>query len=114
MQGPRFLSLAFTLMQQWASLNLPEQWKRVDAPVPIAYGTSDYISSIADDAYLADLINSFHPGRATVKAITAMDHYLTKAATMEESISRKPGTRIEFEPAVLEVIKAWLKESMSR
>ena len=113
-QGHTSYPAPYTLMQQWAALNLAEQWKRVDAPVLIAYGTSDYISSIADDQYLADLINSFHSGRATVKAIAGMDHYLTKAATMEESISRKPGTRVEFEPTVLEAIKAWLNESMSR
>jgi pimeloyl-ACP methyl ester carboxylesterase len=103
----------YTLMQQWAALNLAEQWKRVDAPVLIAYGTSDFISSIADDAYLADLINSFHPGHATLRAITGMDHYLTKAATMEESISRPPGARGEFEPAVLEVIEAWSRRLVS-
>ena len=56
-------------------------------------------------------ISSFHPGCATVKAITGMDHYLIKAGTMEESITRMPGTRAEFEPAVLE---AWLKEAVGK
>ena len=104
----------YTLMQQWAALNLAEEWKRVASPVLIVYGTSDFISSIADDPYLADLINSFHPGHATVKAIAGMDHYMTKAATMEESLTRTPGTRTEFEPAVLEVIRAWLNQELGK
>ncbi len=104
----------YTLMQQWAALNMAEEWKRVESPVLIVYGTSDFVSTTADDPYLADVINSFHPGRATVRAIAGMDHYLTRAASMEESITRKPGTRAEFEPAVLEAIKAWLNQAVSK
>lgn len=98
----------YTYMQQWAALNLAEEWKRVDAPVLVLYGTSDYISTVADDPYLADLINSFHPGRATLKAVPDMDHYLTKAASMEESMKRTTGLYGEFEPAVLDAVRGWL------
>lgn len=37
----------------------------------------------------------------------------TAVLLMEESIMRKPGTRVEFEPTVVQVIKSWLKESAS-
>jgi uncharacterized protein len=100
----------YTYMQQWAALNLAEEWKRVDAPVLVLYGTSDYISTVADDPYLADLINSFHPGRATLKAVPGMDHYLTKAASMEESMKRTTGIYGEFEPAVLDAVREWLTQ----
>lgn len=100
----------YTFMQQWAALNLAEEWKKIDAPVFVIYGTSDYISTIADDPYLVDLINSFHPGRATLKAIPNMDHYMTKAVSMAESINRPPGAPTEFEPAVLQAIKDWVRQ----
>lgn len=100
----------YTYMQQWAALNLAEEWKKVDAPVLVVYGTSDYISTIADDPYLADIINGFHPGRATLKAVPGMDHYLTKASSMEESMKRTTGLYGEFEPIVLDVVRDWLEQ----
>ena len=66
-------------------------WKAVSVPVLVVYGTSDYISSIADDDYLIDMINAFH-GSATLKAVTGMDHTMNRASTMADSFARKdPG-----------------------
>lgn len=98
----------YTYMQQWAALNLAEEWKKIESPVLVVYGTADYIATQADHPYLADIINSFHAGHATLKAINGMDHYMTQAGTMEESMKRTTGIRGEFEPALLEIIKAWL------
>jgi len=100
----------YTFMQQWAALNLAEEWKKIDVPTLIIYGTSDYISTIADDPYLAEIINGFHPGRATLKAIPNMDHYMTKAVSMEESMKRTAATPVEFEPLILESVKTWLQQ----
>ena len=97
-------------MQQWASLNLVEEWRKVDAPVLVVYGTADYVSTIADDPYLVEVINGFHPGRATLKAISGMDHYLAKASSMEESMKQSSGIFGEFEPAVLDVVRNWLDQ----
>src|SRR5207245_5039799 len=100
---------AYTYMQQWAALNLAEEWKKVTAPAQIVYGTSDFVSTIADDPYMADVLNSFHPGQATLKAIPNMEHGMTKAPSMEASANKSAGSASEFEPAVLEAIKLWLK-----
>lgn len=101
---------SYTYMQQWAAINPAEEWKKVSAPVLIIYGTSDFVSTIADDPLMADVINSFHPGNATLKAIPNMDHTMNKAASMEESMNAPAGKPLEFEPAVLEAIKAWLEQ----
>jgi pimeloyl-ACP methyl ester carboxylesterase len=98
----------YTFMQQWAALNVAEEWKKVNAPVLVIYGTSDYISTIADDPYLADIINQFHPGHATLKAIPNMDHYMLKASSMEESMKRVAAASTEFEPNVVDVTREWL------
>lgn len=100
----------YTFMQQWASLNLAEHWKRVDSPVLIVNGLSDFIATVSDGPYLADIINSFHPGHATLKTIPGMDHYLTRAASMEASMARTDGERGEFVPDVLDTIKGWLDQ----
>jgi uncharacterized protein len=100
---------AYTYMQQWAALNPAEEWKKVDVPVLVVYGTSDFVSTIADDPYMVDVINSFHPGHATLKAIPDMEHDLTKAASMEASLNRPATAPVEFEPAVLDAINAWLQ-----
>jgi len=99
----------YTYMQQWAVLNPAEEWKKVDAPVLVVYGTADFVSTIADDPYLVDVINSFHPGHATLKEIPNMEHGLTKAASMEVSLNKPANAAVEFEPAVLEAIKTWLR-----
>ena len=96
----------FTFVQQWADVNPAAAWKAVDVPVLVAYGTSDFVSTVADQPYLAATIDAFHPGRASAEAIAGMDHTLNKAATMEESFNRK-GVG-EFEPAIVAAVARWL------
>lgn len=102
----------YTFMQQWGAINPAEEWKKVDAPVLVVYGTSDYIATTTDAPYLSDIVNGFHPGRATLRAITNMDHYMTKAASMEESMKRTTGIYGEFEPSVLDAIREWLTQQV--
>jgi uncharacterized protein len=99
---------SYTYMQQWADLDLASEWKKVSSPVLIVYGSSDYVSSIADDPYMADLINSFHPGSATLQLIKNMDHPMYKAASMEESMNWPAGRTREFQTAIFEPIVSWL------
>jgi pimeloyl-ACP methyl ester carboxylesterase len=104
---------AYTYMQQWAALDPATEWKRVSSSVLIVYGTADFVSTIADDPMMADVINSFHPGHATLKAIPNMDHTMFKAASMQESMNWPADKPREFEPAVLEAIKTWLQQQAS-
>jgi len=94
-------------MQQWADVNIGAAWKAIDRPVLIVYGTSDFVATAADHPYLADVINAFHPGTATLRPIRGMDHPMNKAVSMAESFARStPG---EFEPKLLETIADWLR-----
>jgi pimeloyl-ACP methyl ester carboxylesterase len=98
----------FTYMQEWAALNPADAWKQVDVPVLILYGTSDYVSTIADDPLLADLINGFHAARATLRPISGMDHDMGQAPSMQASAA-EPGARRDFAPAALAEISGWLQ-----
>jgi pimeloyl-ACP methyl ester carboxylesterase len=98
----------YTLMQQWAAIDLSAQWKRVAAPVLIVQGETDFVATVADAPLLRDIVESFHPGHATLVTIPGMDHFLSKAGSMRESMARGgPG---DFEPKVLETISGWLRE----
>src|SRR5262249_54392632 len=98
-----------TYMQEWAGLALAAEWQKVRAPVLVVYGTSDFVSSIADDPYLGQIINEIHPNKASLEAIAGMDHNLTRAASMEESFGRPPGSGA-FVPEIVDTIAAWIAE----
>jgi len=96
----------YTYMQEWADLDLAAEWKRVEAPVLIVQGESDFVATVADAPLLRDIVESFHPGRATLEMIPGMDHYLTRSPSMKASMDKTAAG--EFEPRVLETIQRWL------
>ena len=98
----------YTYMQEWADLDLAAEWKRVEAPVLIVQGESDFVATVADAPLLRDIIESFHPGHATLSMIPGMDHYLTRAPSMKASMDKTAAG--DFEPRVLETIQGWLTQ----
>ena len=100
----------YTYMQQWAALDLSAEWKRVDVPVLIVQGETDYVATVEDAPLLRDIIESFHPGKATLAMIPKMDHFLTRAESMKSSMTAPTG---EFDPKVIDVIQAWLTRQAS-
>ncbi len=106
----------YTYMRQVAALNIAENWKPVDAPVLVIYGTSDFQTSADEHRYLTDVINSFHPGRATYVEIPNMDHGFESVPSQREGMQRylnnqPPG---EFNLAVLAEMQRWLDEVVKR
>jgi pimeloyl-ACP methyl ester carboxylesterase len=75
----------YTYMQQLGSLDLAPLWKQIDAPVLIFYGTADFVTDDYQHQYLTNMINAFHPGRATYVRIDGMDHGLTLAGSQKAS-----------------------------
>lgn len=68
--------VSYTYLQQIANLDLAVEWKKVDVPVLVTYGTSDPTTSADESHYLTDMINSFHPGRASYIELPGMGHGL--------------------------------------
>jgi len=79
----------YTYMQQVGSLDLAPLWKAIDAPVLIFYGTADFVTDDYQHRYLRDMINAFHPGRATYVVVEGMDHGLLLAGTQRASFERR-------------------------
>ena len=99
-----------TLMRQWTAIDPAAEWKKVDTPVLIVYGGTDFVATGDTDApYLRDMVESFHPGNATLVRIDTMDHYMGHAPTMEEALARTQGLLEPFEPRVLETVRGWLE-----
>jgi pimeloyl-ACP methyl ester carboxylesterase len=100
-----------TYLQQIAALNLAEEWKNVDLPVLVTYGTSDPTTSADESHYLVSMINSFHPGRAEYMEFARMGHTLdispSARAWLEAIHQHKHGP---FDQEFLERISSWLQQ----
>jgi uncharacterized protein len=108
--------VSYRYLQQIADLNLAEQWKRPDVPVLVIYGTSDPTTDESESRYLVDMINSFHPGRATYLQIEGMNHLFDREASKKDGLLVLQGkkSRGDFEPTVLTNIENWLEKLVRR
>lgn len=101
-------------LQQIADLDLAAEWKKIDVPVLVTWGTSDALTSAEESHYLTDMINSFHPGRATYQEFNGMGHGLNLWPSQKaflESLGKKQDT--DFDTEFLVRIGHWLKQNVA-
>lgn len=99
----------YMYFRQIAAVNLPELWKGIDIPVLVIYGTSDPLTSADESQYLANMINGFHPGRATYIKIEGMSHAFDKQPTQADALrALRSGRHAEFDSVVLNEIENWI------
>ncbi len=106
-------SVSAVYLQQIADLDLAVEWKKVDVPVLVTWGTSDPTTSAEENRYLAEIINSFHPGRATYSEFPGMGHGLDLWPSQRdwlESIRKKKHT--EFDTDFLKRIVEWVNQKI--
>lgn len=100
-------------MQQIGEINLAKQWKQVDVPVLVIYGTSDPATSADESRYLVGIINSFHPGRATYAELPGMGHDFSLYDSPAEFLRRRQNPKPHpFDGQILEVLTKWLEEQL--
>jgi hypothetical protein len=99
-------------MQQIGDLSLAKQWKNADMPVLILYGTSDPATSADESRYLVELINSFHPGRATYVELPGMGHDFARYDSQLEFLTRhkEPNKPHPYDDEVVTALLKWLSE----
>ncbi len=103
-----FGDVPYTYMQEIGDLSLARQWKQADIPVLVIYGTSDFLTSADESRYLVELINSFHPGRATYAEVPGMAHGFTVYASQKEFMTdKKPHP---YSRKVLDLILGWARK----
>lgn len=69
----------YTYMQEVANLNLASLWKNIDTPCLFIHGHADFVSDANEHAYVRDMVNYYHPGRAEYLEFPGMDHFFLKA-----------------------------------
>jgi pimeloyl-ACP methyl ester carboxylesterase len=71
---------------QLDSLNMAETWKKVDAPVLILHGGTDYEQcSVVEPFMIRETVNEAHPGTATWITIDDLDHFMMKSSSWKEA-----------------------------
>lgn len=101
-------------LRQIADLDLAVEWKKVDVPVLVTYGTSDPATWAEESRYLAEMINSFHPGRAAYVELPGMGHGLdlvpSKRAWLENIRKHEHGP---FDQEFLKQVADWLDKNVT-
>ena len=93
-----------------AKVNLAEEWKRADVPVLVTYGTSDPLTSVEESKYLVDMINSFHPGRATYFEFDHMSHHFDQQPNQAQALrALQDGSNGSYNQTFVPRIEHWMK-----
>ena len=102
-----FGNVPYTYMHQVGDINLAAQWKQADIPVLVIYGTASPVTTARQSRYLADTINSFHPGRATYIEVPGMGHDFARYESQADYMRRDTAPH-PFHTGVLDAIFTWL------
>lgn len=102
-----------TYLHQVGDLDLAAEWKKVDVPVLVIYGTSDPATGPDESFYLVNMINSFHPGRASYLEIPGMGHVLNPSASKASFLRDHGGPHPQLDSAVLPAVRDWLRSQGS-
>jgi len=82
-----------TYMQQIGDLSLAKQWKQIDVPALVIYGTSDPATNADEGRYLVEIINTFHPGRASFVELPGMGHDFARCSSEGEFLCRRQDSK---------------------
>jgi alpha-beta hydrolase superfamily lysophospholipase len=104
-----FGPVPYTYMQAVGDIDLGTQWKTADFPVLVIYGTASPVTTARQNRYLAELINRWHPGRATYAEVPGMGHDLARYASQEEYTKEWRDGKHPFHTGLMDVVLPWLE-----
>lgn len=104
----------YSYWQQLQNQNMAEIWKNNNENVLVVRGEGDFEAfSTAEHQTIVDMVNFYHPGKATFKLIPNMDHSFAKSKTPVESHknSRTKGYYYNnFNDDIIEITDEWIKK----
>jgi pimeloyl-ACP methyl ester carboxylesterase len=103
--GVTYFGRHYAFFQQLAAKDLGECWARYAGYALAMWGKSDFVSGEGDHELIAALVNRDHPGHGTFAPIAGADHGFARAESYRDALRRS--TPEEFNPAVLETLRAW-------
>jgi pimeloyl-ACP methyl ester carboxylesterase len=106
-----FFDRSLRFFGQLADKNLAEAWQAFDGHALAIWGKGDYVSNEDDHALIARIVNRYHPGHGTFRALEGIDHGLNRSTSRQESFNAsQAGQAKTFNPTFLELCHAWIKE----
>jgi len=112
--GEQIWSRHYSYWQGIQSRNIVEDWKNMKCAVLVIRGEGDFEAfSNTDHQMIADIVNSYNPGKGKFILIPNMDHGFAKAKTPQESLKNRQEIkgyfRDYFNPAIIEETDNWIK-----
>lgn len=104
-----FAPVPYTYMQTVADISLGAEWKTADFPVLVISGTASPVTTARQNRCLVELINRWHPGRATYAEVPGMGHDLAHYASQEEYTKESKNGTHAFDAGLLDVMFPWLQ-----
>jgi len=96
------------------SLNLAQSWQKINCPVLVLHGASDYEScSIVEPQLITRTVNEAHPNNATMQIIPELDHFMMKSKNWEEArdnFNTQQYNKGNFNYAIAGATINWLKQ----
>lgn len=98
--------------QQIDSLNLAEAWAKLDCPVLVINGGTDYEQCAPiEPKLIEETVNGQHPGKATRVEIEDLDHFMMVSASRKEALKHfkdQEFTKGNFNNKITEATLNWL------
>jgi hypothetical protein len=101
-------------MRHVVALNIIAPWMKVDAPVLLVYGTSDFETELEDHQRIQQVVDAAHPHSATLVPIDGMSHFLGKAATPQAAYADYGKAIEEYDDQLSRAVIGWLDKSNPR
>jgi hypothetical protein len=102
----------YSYWQQLQDQNMAETWKANNENVLIVRGEGDFEAfSTAEHQAIVDLVNFYHPGKATFKLVPDMDHAFAKSKTPAESYKNGQISGYyynNFNDTIIDVVDEWI------
>ena len=103
----------YAYWQQLQDQNMAEVWKNNSENVLVVRGEGDFEAfSTAQHQTIVDMVNTYHPGKATFQLIPNMDHAFAKSKSPAESYKNgliKGYYYNNFNDAIIEVTDKWIE-----
>lgn len=94
----------------WAQLtnkNFAQYWRSFKGHTLAMWGESEFISSRYDNEIIKEIIDAVHPGKAEFQTLPESDHGFKKTTSMKDSFTRWSQPGGEFNPDIIDALKAW-------
>ena len=111
----------YTFLQELQDMPMSKAWQTANAYTLTIYGEADVAAIDPDGAKLvADLVNSYYPGKATYEFLPRTDHGFMEVGTMEEYLrlreNTQPGAAVQpkFNQKLVELVDSWMKDKIKK